>query len=92
MGGRHTMKYREIKSYIDGGETPKVICRVMLKDGVIEYENVHQSQIDIWEESGIRLGRKVFKPQENPYYFLKWLHLENSSYCKTSPIYDEGED
>lgn len=65
--------------------------RVMLKDGVIEYEGIPQMMIDEWEDYGIRLGQTVFKPQEQPKFFLRWLHLQDTSYSKTSPIYD-GEE
>lgn len=87
------MKYREITSYADGSQTGTVLYRIILNDSeVIEYEGVPEDQIETWERSGIRLGSNVFKPQEDPKGFFRWLQLEDSSYCKTGPIYDEGEE
>ena len=86
------MKYREIVSYANRGETGEVICRVTLTDGVIGYDRVPNEQIEYWESQGVQLGQRKFKPQEDPEGFLRWLHLEDSSYSKTSPIYDDGEE
>ena len=84
------MKYREISSHVSG--VKEVFATVMLKDGVIEYEGISDEQIAIWERDGLSIGDKVFKPQEQPEYFFRWLQLEDTSYSKTSPIYDDGED
>jgi hypothetical protein len=84
------MKYREISSHISGAK--ELIGTVMLKDGVVEYDGISQSQIDLWEEDGIEVSDKVFKPQEQPEFFFRWLQLEDTSYSKTSPIYDDGEE
>jgi hypothetical protein len=84
------MKYREISSHLSGAK--EIIATIMLKDGVIEYEGISDEQREIWESEGIRVFGKDFKPQEDPEGFLKWLHMENSSYSKTSPIYDDGEE
>ena len=84
------MKYREISSHIGGAK--EVIATIMLKDGVIEYEGISDEQKETWESDGLTVFGKVFRPQEQPEFFLQWLHLEDSSYCKTSPIYDDGEE
>ena len=86
------MKYREVTSYANRGETGEVIFRVTLTDGVIGYDGVPADQIEIWESDGLQLGQRRFKPQEDPEGFLRWLHLEDSSYSKASPIYDDGEE
>ena len=81
------MKYREISSHISGAK--EIIATVILRDGVIEYEGVSDTQIEEWENYGILVFGKKYKPQEDPQGFLKWLHMEDSSYSKTSPIYEE---
>jgi hypothetical protein len=84
------MKYREISSYTSGEK--KVIATITLKGGVIGYEGIPDFQKEEWETYGIRAFSRNFKPQEDPEGFLRWLHLEDTSYSKTSPIYDDGED
>lgn len=84
------MKYREISSYLSGAK--EVIATVTLKDGAIEYKGISDEQKEIWESSGLIVFGKVLKPLEDPEGFLRWLHLEDSSYSKTSPIYDDGEE
>jgi len=84
------MKYREISSHLSGAK--EIIATIMLKDGVIEYEGIPDEQKEIWEEMGLTVFGEAVKPQEQPELFLRWLHLEDSSYSKTSPIYDDGED
>lgn len=83
------MKYREISSHLSGAK--EIIATIMLKDGVIEYEGIPDEQKEIWEEMGLTVFGKAVKPQEQPELFFRWLHLEDSSYSKTSPIY-EGEE